>query len=103
MARDFAIILDKKYNIKYLDRMIAETADIENRYKISKKNHIIISRNANIIWDVENEIIKGRILKKNGENERKIVEDFVSKMGKEKIYIHFYGKSNFLSSDLNII
>lgn len=103
MTRDFAIILDKKYNIKYLDKMIAETVDIEANYKVSKKNHVIIAKNANIVWDIEDEIVKGRILEKSGEKEKKIVENFISKIGKENIYIHFYGKENFLSQDLKII
>lgn len=103
MTRDFAIILDKNYSIKYLDKMIAETADIEVNYKISKKNHVIITRDVNIVWDIENKIVKGRVLDKNGEKERIIIENFISKLGRENIYIHFYGKDNFLSPDLKTI
>lgn len=104
MGRGFIIILNKKYSVKHLDEMIEEVVDIETKYKISNKNHIIISRNANIMFDVEKEIIKGRIYEKSGEKEKKIIENMIKKIGKENMFVHFYGKENFLSTNnINII
>lgn len=89
--------------MKYLDKVVAETVDIEKKYNISRRNHVIITKDANIVLDIENEIIKGRILESGGEKEKKILEKFITKIGREKIYIHFYGKDNFLSSNLRTI
>lgn len=103
MGRDFIIVLNKKYSIKYLDEIIEEIVDIETKYKISKKNHIILVKNAKIMLDIENETIKGRIFETNCTKEKNIVENMIKKIGKDNIFIHFYGKENFLSSNLNII
>lgn len=103
MTKDFMIILDKRYSTKFLSDVIEENIKIEKKHRVSRNNHIMVAQSEGMLFDVESEFIKCRMLGKCEEKERAFVEKVIRQLGEKKIFVHFYGKENSLSPKLKII
>ena len=103
MTRDFMIILNKKYSTKFLSKVIEENVLIEEKYHVSRNNRIIVAHKQGMLFDIECEIIKCRMFGKNEHKEKMLVESIIKQLGRDKIFLHFYGKENNLFPDLKTV
>lgn len=101
MERDFAIVPIEYIKPDIIYKAIESEMRTE-KINISKNNRIIIGIDKDIIFDIDKNFIKGKILSKNGKEEENIINSIIRKLGIERVYVHLYGQDNFLNKSKGI-
>ena len=101
MGRDFAIvpIEDMKPDVVY--EAIKAEMRIE-KITISKNNKILVGIDKDIMFDIDKNFIKGKILNGSGKDEENILVSIIRRLGIERVYVHLYGQDNFFSESKGI-
>ena len=96
IGKDFAIVPIEDIKPDVIYKAIESEMRIE-KITVSKNNRIIIGIDKNIIFDINKNFIKGKILSRSGTDEENILNSIIGKLGIERVYVHLYGQENFLS------
>ena len=97
MGKDFAIVPIKNLNVDATSKIIESVMKISKIYD-SRKNQVVVGIDEKIIFDINTEIIKGKILCLDDKREAAAIRAIIRKMGNDDVYVHFYGKRNFLAT-----
>ena len=102
MNKDFLIIPPNTITTKSVIKIVDNLMD-NKKIRLSFNDYFIYGVNNQLILNINQKNIRGRILSGGSSKEIKIVEDIIDNICNDKIYVHFYDGSKFISDEKIIV